>query len=93
MPPFNKERGKPLEPDRAMWRFALLTCREADATFRVRNLTVIGAVVAGAFALREGLSCLYLSLLPAGVSILVGTATVGLVRVPSGCSPSSWPHC
>ncbi len=157
-----------------MWRFALLTCREADATSRVRNLMVIGAVVAGAFArilapvvlglglefalqgawwrwglpavavlyaaiwwlgsagracflptygrleqamqsrfmvraldrsnrsdprargrvdestvgfaidaaaaaLREGLSCLHLSLLPAGVSILAGTATVGLV--------------
>ena len=28
-----------------MWRFALLTCREADATSRVRNLMVIGAVV------------------------------------------------
>ena len=162
------------KPDRAMWRFALLTCREADATSRVRNLMVIGAVVAGAFArilapvvlglglefalqgawwrwglpvvavlyaaiwwlgsagracflptygrleqamqsrfmvraldrsnrsdprargrvdestvgfaidsaasaLREGLSCLHLSLLPAGVSILAGTATVGLV--------------
>ena len=174
MPPFNRERGKPSEPDRAMWRFALLTCREADATSRVRNLMVIGAVVAGAFArilapvvlglglefalqgawwrwglpavavlyaaiwwlgsagracflptygrleqamqsrfmvralecsnrsdprargrvdestvgfaidsaasaLREGLSCLHLSLLPAGVSILAGTATVGLV--------------
>ena len=50
MPPFNRERGKSSEPDRAMWRFALLTCREADATSRVRNLMVIGAVVAGAFA-------------------------------------------
>lgn len=160
-----------------MWRFALLICREADATSRVRNLMVIGAVVAGAFArilapvvlglglefalqgawwrwglpavvvlyaaiwwlgsagracflptygrleqamqsrfmvraldrsnrsdprargrvdestvgfaidsaasaLREGLSCLHLSLLPAGVSILAGTATVGLVGGP-----------
>ena len=33
-----------------MWWFALLICREADATSRARNLTVIGAVVAGAFA-------------------------------------------
>ena len=38
------------KPDRVMWRFALLICREAEATSRARNLTVIGAVVAGAFA-------------------------------------------
>ena len=50
MSPFNRERGKPSEPDRTMWWFALLICREADATSRARNLTVIGAVVAGAFA-------------------------------------------
>ena len=38
------------KPDRVMWRFALLICREAEATSWARNLAVIGAVVAGAFA-------------------------------------------
>ena len=33
-----KHRGQS-KPDRAMWRFAFLICREADATSRARNLT------------------------------------------------------
>lgn len=58
--------------DRSNWS-------DPRARGRVDESTVGFAIDASAAALREGLSCLQLSLLPAGGSILVGTATVGLV--------------